>query len=293
MTLDQVVAELPWGLKKRLEFIEFKLFWEGKVNRGDLQAAFKISVPQASADLGKYQEMAPENLAYDRSGKFYFPTQGFRPLLIKISSDYYLSKLHAISMELVDRKSTGLSSVPPIGHNPIPPRMADANVLKAVVTAINANLKLEIFYQSMSSSEPKRRWISPHALAFNEFRWHVRAFCHNDSFYKDFVLGRIISTGGNEPNTVNATNDLDWHKIISIVISPNPKLNEFRRKVIELDYGMIDGKFEIPVRISLAKYLLQTYRLNKDTDAIPENEQHIVLFNRDDVLKALNNKLTF
>ena len=293
MTLDKVLAELPWGLKKRLEFIEFKLFWEGKVNRGDLQTAFKISVPQASADLGKYQEIAPDNLAYDRSGKFYYPTQEFRPLLIKISSDYYLSQLHAISMDLVDRKSTGISNVPPIGHNPIPPRIVNPNVLKAVVTAINANFKLQIFYQSMSSSEPKSRWISPHALAFNEFRWHVRAFCHNDNFYKDFVLGRIISTGGCEPNTINSTNDLDWYKVISIVISPNPKLSEFRRKIIELDYGMIDGKLEIPVRVSLAKYLLQTYGLNKETDALPENEQHIVLFNRDDVLKALNNKLTF
>lgn len=293
MPLNQLVAELPWGLKKRLEFIEFKLFWEGKVNRGDLNTAFNISTPQASADLGKYQELVPDNLSYDRSGKFYYPTENFKPLLIQISSDYYLGQLQAISMGLVDQNSTGISNVPTIGHTPIPPRQIDPHVLKAVKNAIIYNQKLEVYYQSMSKSEPSKRWISPHALAFDEFRWHVRAFCHNDLIYKDFVLGRIISIGGNEPSNISSENDNDWNRFFTLIIAPNPKLNESQKKVIELDYGMIDGKLEILTRISLLKYLLKTYGLDKDTDLVPANEQHIVIFNRNEALSVLNNKLTF
>lgn len=293
MTLDQTGNELPWGVRKRLELIEFKLFWEGRVNRGDLQNSFKISVPQASADLAKYIEIAPNNLAYDRKGKFYSRTETFEPVLLKISSDHYLSQLHAISMNLIDSNSTGISNVPPIGHAPIPPRIVDPYVLRSVTAAITSNLKLEINYQSMNSEEPENRWISPHALAFDDFRWHVRALCHKDSSYKDFVLGRIISTGRSEPNRIDPGNDSGWNNSITLEIIPNPKLKESQRKIIELDYGMNKGKLEINCRIALAKYVLKTYGLDKDTDEMPANAQHIILSNRSGVLAALNNRLTF
>ena len=41
-------AALKWGVARRLEFIEFRLYWEGGVNRSDIVEAFRVSVPQAS-----------------------------------------------------------------------------------------------------------------------------------------------------------------------------------------------------------------------------------------------------
>ena len=46
---------LRWGVEQRLEFIEFRLFWEGGVNRSDITACFGVSVPQASKDLSQYR----------------------------------------------------------------------------------------------------------------------------------------------------------------------------------------------------------------------------------------------
>ena len=42
---------IRWGVEQRLEFIEFRLFWEGGINRGDIIEIFGVSVPQASKDL--------------------------------------------------------------------------------------------------------------------------------------------------------------------------------------------------------------------------------------------------
>ena len=53
-------TDLRWGVERRLEFIEFRLFWEGYVNRGDLIDVFGISVQQASTDLNRYLGLAPE-----------------------------------------------------------------------------------------------------------------------------------------------------------------------------------------------------------------------------------------
>jgi hypothetical protein len=59
--------ELSWGVERRLEFIEFRLFWEGRVNRSDLMEVFGVSVNQASTDLNRYLGMAPNNMLYCRS----------------------------------------------------------------------------------------------------------------------------------------------------------------------------------------------------------------------------------
>ena len=67
MTPDK--SELRWGVERRLEFIEFRLFWEGHVNRGDLTDAFSVSVNQASTDLNRYLGMAPDNMFYDKSAR--------------------------------------------------------------------------------------------------------------------------------------------------------------------------------------------------------------------------------
>ena len=63
--------DLRWGVERRLEFIEFRLFWEGHVNRSDLIDSFGISVQQASTDLNRYLGLAPANMVYDKSGKAY------------------------------------------------------------------------------------------------------------------------------------------------------------------------------------------------------------------------------
>jgi len=68
---------LSWGLESRLQFIDFRLRWERRINRMDLTEHFGISVPQASLDIAKYTELAPGNLVYDRSSRTYTAAPGF------------------------------------------------------------------------------------------------------------------------------------------------------------------------------------------------------------------------
>jgi hypothetical protein len=69
--------ELSWGVERRLEFIEFRLFWEGRVNRSDLMEVFGVSVNQASTDLNRYLGMAPNNMLYDKSARTYVRAKHF------------------------------------------------------------------------------------------------------------------------------------------------------------------------------------------------------------------------
>src|SRR5262245_18436339 len=106
--------------EQRLEFIEFRLFWEGGVSRSDLIEQFGVSVPHASNDLTAYRELAPENVTYDLSGKRYVPAPGFRPMFLKPNPDRYLAQLKAMSDEILDIDDTWLSRQPDTGVFPIP-----------------------------------------------------------------------------------------------------------------------------------------------------------------------------
>jgi hypothetical protein len=89
--------ELRWGIERRLEFIDFLLFWGGRINRSDLTDRFGISTPQASADLARYQELAPANLVYDPSLKCYLATPEFRSVFDVENSDSHLAQLRSIA----------------------------------------------------------------------------------------------------------------------------------------------------------------------------------------------------
>ncbi|EQD64572.1 transcriptional regulator, partial [mine drainage metagenome] len=91
---DAVVPKrMTWGLERRLQFIDFRLRWEGRINRTDLTDHFGLSTPQVSLDIAKYIELAPTNLTYDRSSKTYVATQHFRALYQRSSARRYLAEL--------------------------------------------------------------------------------------------------------------------------------------------------------------------------------------------------------
>src|SRR5205085_1836562 len=168
---------LKWGVERRLEFIEFRLFWEGGVNRSDIIDAFDVSVPQASKDLTLYQERAPGNAIYDKSAKRYVASPDFQPVFLRPDPDAYLSRLRSLAEGLVGRDESWIAQPPAMDVALTPRRSVDAGVLKAVLAAVRGHRSLEIFYQSMSPerADPVWRRMTPHAFGYDGFRWHVRA----------------------------------------------------------------------------------------------------------------------
>lgn len=246
-----------WSTEARLQFIEFRLFWEGRINRADLIKHFGISVPQASIDLKHYVELAPDNVEYDMRRKAYFATDGFAPRLITPNSRDYLAQLEVLRAEQDSPFAhvPFISSPPSFEIVPFPDRVVSPEILKAVLSAIREERAMEIRYQSMSRPEPTFRWISPHSIGSDGFRWHIRAFCHEKDDFGDFIFGRILELGATRPSDAEKMEDLEWHTFVELTISPNPDLTEGQRKGIALDYGMTDNLSKLVVRKALAKYL--------------------------------------
>src|ERR1035437_6170033 len=110
------------GVKERLEFIDFRLFWEGRINRSDIMQRFTISTPQASKDLSLYESMAPGNLSYDVSAKQYLASSSFTPRFIQPNPDSFLMQLRNVSDHTLSIGETWLGVPPCADAMPIPDR---------------------------------------------------------------------------------------------------------------------------------------------------------------------------
>lgn len=274
-------ADLRWGVERRLEFIEFRLFWEGHVNRGDLMGAFGVSVNQASTDLNRYIGMAADNIAYDKSARTYIRGPKFAPLFLRPDASRYLSQLRSVAEGILDRADAWIGQLPSYDAAPTPVRGVHADTLRCIIAAIHRSESVEVKYQSLSRPEPRWRWIAPHAIGFDGFRWHARAFCLTDETFKDFLLSRIIEIRGNKPSEVSAEADKDWSELVDLEIGPHPELSEMQQKVIALDYGMRHGRARISVRKALLYYALKRLGLDTDPTARRPQDQQIVLLNGD------------
>jgi predicted DNA-binding transcriptional regulator YafY len=271
-----------WGIERRLEFIEFRLYWEGGVNRSDIVEEFGVSVPQASKDLTLYQEQAPHNARYDRSQKRYFASEGFHPRFITLDADAYLERPTTTALSECGAEAWGLTALK-AERLPIPQRQINADVLRALLSCVRGNRSIEIFYQSMNAARPEPEWrrITPHAFGSDGLRWHVRALCHIDQKFKDFIVSRCLDTRSvDEPGELSS-GDPFWTGHFTVSLCPNPQLSPNQQKIVAQDFAMSNGEIAVPVRRAMLYYFSKRLRLDVADRFDDPREAPVVIKNRD------------
>ncbi len=272
---------MRWSAKKRIEFIEARLYWEGKISRKDLTDFFGISIPQATKDIKEYTEIAPNNIHYDSSAKQYIATPKFTPEISSPSSERYLTRLKLLHEKDSNKFFNG--TIPSFSELPRLRRFVDKEVLRNILRAINNNNAIKISYQSMRSPQPETRWITPHSLGHDGSRWHVRSLCHNDKIYKDFNLGRIISIEKIAKHILDHSIDYEWVTKINLTIAPNPSLKAGPKSCIERDYCMENGQITTSIRAAFFYYFKLSFGVKGGHEDSPGNEQQVILLNSEEI----------
>ncbi|HCA5151963.1 TPA: WYL domain-containing protein [Acinetobacter baumannii] len=285
-----------WSQDKRIEFIDFRLQWSGKINRSDLVDFFGISVPQASLDLARYIEWRPDNVFYDKKTKAYLKSSEFQPLFSEKGSRYYLRNLLALNQNIIKNDECFIGNPPPCDVLPYLERVVPEKTLAIILDSINNKMALKVSYLSMTRDIPSERTLNPHAIVFDGHRWHVRAYCQTRKEFRDFVLARIISAEIVNEEIVSSEKDKAWNNFITLVFKPSPNLSESHRKAIEFDYAMQDGKIEIKCRKALLSYTLKRYNILKDFIYDKEqldklNDQYITLSNYEDISAFIHDEI--
>lgn len=270
-----------WSQERRLEFIDFRLLWEGRLNRADLTTFFRISVPQASLDLAKYQEVAPNNMVYDRTQKAYITTPDFKPVFTSFDSNHYLNELLGRENEIVDPDDSFIGWVPPVASLPLPARKVQPEILIDLIRAMQRKQALVVDYRSMTN-EPAIRTLYPTAFAHDGHRWHVRAYCFKSTMFKDFVLGRFFKIVEFVFPPTSIPQDVDWNTFIDVVIGPNPNYDMNKRLSIEHDYQMVKGEAKIHIRKAQLYYLNRRLNLDVNSDGSIDDKQQIIMLRIDE-----------
>lgn len=274
----------PWTQNRRFEFIEWKLFWEGALNRSDLEETFEISTPQASVDLRRYRELAGSNIEYDATNRSFRPTPDIKPSFLKASADRLLLQLRAFLTGALPRREVWFRDLPALGITPDIVRHVDADCLRMVLEAIRKRHCVEVRYQSLTNS--RVRQIAPHVLAFDGYRWHVRAWACDRGDFRDFVLTRIDQIRPGLPADFDPAEDVEWSNTIKLDLRPHPGLTEEQSLAIQRDYALDGGRREIEVRLSMAFYFIK--RMNLDLTDLPPARAQISLHNLAEVQEAIN-----
>lgn len=273
---------MKWGLKKRLEFIEFKLFWEGSFNRKDLIDTFGVSVPQTSVDIKSYKNKAPGNVYYDKSKKQYLITSKFVPIFGLMDAHSYLSRLSMFSDGFLEEDlKTGY--IPDVFVVPSLDRAIEPIVLRKIINALKNKKAIHIQYQSMSRPSPVWRWLVPHSFAYDGFRWHVRGYCELVQEFRDFILGRIIDTRNLKITNIEASDDHKWNQFVTIKIAAHPDLTPHQQKIIEKEYHMQNGVAELRVRAAFVYYVLLRFRLENPEDSRFLKNKNAVVLNYNEI----------
>ena len=284
--MDNDGERLRWGVRRRLEFIDFRLFWDGRFNRSDLAETFGISPQQASVDIGQYEKMAPNNLTYDRAEKAYRRTEDFAPAFIGESVERYLLQLVAIENGWMRREDTWFDDTPPLEVVTLRRRTTDSTVLLRVLDAVNNRLEIDIKYGSLTGPVQPSRTIAPHAFAHSAGRWYVRSWSRDHNDFRDYNLNRISAVTDSRPSSVDPSLDFEWVHKMNLVILPNPALSQERQATVAAEHGMTDGCLVFPCRLSLSFYLMSEHNLDVEPGVLKPEKQQIVLQNRNEITQA-------
>lgn len=237
---------ISWGVRKRLQFIEFQLLFNREIKSPVIMAEFGTSRQQSSTDLNLYKELHPDNLLpYDPSTKSHKPSPLFTP--------QYITENLTTDIEVTFNKiakNTSIETIPSIE------RIQLKGVLTRIILAIENDECVEVIYKSSSTPYGKKRTIKPMALAYVGNRTHIRAYCFENTQYRDFVLSRfaIIPRRVDIPID-NLPKDLYWEERIEIKLEANPSLDEDGQLLINNEYNLMNAK-PVVTRKALFHYFL-------------------------------------
>lgn len=281
-----MLNEIKWATRQRLQYIELMAYYTGVVTRSDIAKAFAISDAAATKDLKFYSDIAPDNLLYKHAVFGFVPSVEFKEVFADLSPATVLpmieSNLTVAGGPNEDESVFGI----PVESMILPRRLPDKTVLAQISRAIHNKKKLHVSYHSLSMNDStQKRMIEPHSLVNTGFRWHVRAYNEDTFDFRDFVLSRFVSAKCLDTVAESSAQyDDDWTEIISVELTPHPKLDEDKQNSLLIDYGSDNDVIIIKVRRALIAYLLQ--QLSVDTTANHElnpNKYQLIVLNRDEI----------
>ncbi len=230
---------------RRFAFIEARLLWGGGLTAGELGDAFGIARQNAQGTIAAYRRQHPGQMEYDQQQRRQVRTKGFETNYIRDDVNRFLEYQRAASHTARFYNEPDWADLPFTDADAlVRPFYADEAV-RTLLEALRCEAVVEIEYWAKSGSRTRR--ISPHHLVFADGRCHIRAFCHEDISFLDFVLTRIVTADLVDEPWISGDTDEVWHRRLDLSFRINRHLPEYTQAAIRLDY-IPDGSDLLVIR---------------------------------------------
>ena len=231
--------------RKRLEWIHKSLTFMGSFDRAAFEKKFMVSQGQISQDLRQFVRWMYSE------GRFFYVRRG---ALIECDSLEGIPRGQVVDgIDEFDPSAAGYPSLD-VGsptewllENPpdflATPDVAlrvepDTDLLRKIVNAIEQRTVIEADYVSMTSGLTTR-YLSCHAMVHIAGRFHVRAFDHDLSEFRDFVLTRFERVSSHKKlSYVCGSEDHDWLEPADMTIAPAARIDTNQQKAVAREFGM-------------------------------------------------------
>lgn len=262
LVMSEKFEGISWGVKKRLQFIEFQLLFKRGINSRTLVMEFGISRQQASGDIKLYKDLYPENLLpYNAVDKSYRPSKAFSPHFV---SENLTPSFSDSFEDFSDNQS--IETIPTLRRNQI------RGLLPRIMLAIESESDIQVIYKSANSPFGAKRTLKPSGIAYVGNRAHLRAYCYDHCQYRDFVLSRFST----EPKLISSRHrktelpkDTMWQEVVSVMLVANPNLCEDGKELIAGEFGL-ENASPVSIRKSLLHYFFAHNNL-------PVNDYDLIL----------------
>ena len=114
----------------------------------------------------------------------------------------------------------------------------------------------------------------------------MRAFCHIESKFKDFIVSRCRGVRNESDPGARPKDDKHWQTFFDVILKPNPALSESQRHTIAMDYQMTKGRVVIPIRCALLYYFEKRLRLDIEPTKDRPGEKPVVVENWVEFVRA-------
>jgi hypothetical protein len=267
-----------WTIERRLAFIEFRLQWDGRVNRTDVATKFGISLNQATNDLVAYAKAEPQNIRYDLSLRAYVRGDGFIARYGTSTAEHYLAQLVATHSASQPDTDLWIGHIPEVEVIAAPAAPVSSHTLQSIVSAVLAEESIDVLLQTERGPRPDWDTIAPHALLMDGERWSVRAFSLSVQRFETIPLARIVEMRGATVQVAAQGPDEDWSTIVELKVAPRSDLTEADRNTLIRDLGIKGVSTSIMVRRALIPQLAKRLGISMPSSPVDQ----LVILNVDD-----------
>ncbi len=250
------VKKLDMSRQIRFEFIETRLFWGDGLTAAELAENFEITRQSAQGAIEEYRRRHPRQMTYDASRKRHIPDPSFEPRYIRPEPIRFLDYLRGQSLVGFYREEQGWSDIELTDVDRLLRPTLPLEPIRTVLSALLQKQVVHIDYRSKNRESAMVRSISPNHLVFADDRYHLRAYCHHQQFFLDFVLSRISRAEITNEEWVSSIEDAAWNTVVTLRFRPNPALPLEAREAILKHYETGEsGRRMINCREAIAYYI--------------------------------------